>query len=102
MKVFEKMSRAGTAAGILIIRFLLPRLSDKFIARLLRISERLSYAFTANEEGSASIAEVAEIFELGPPYSSTTRKIVASMETDKDLALSTLTCLSRPSPYGAD
>lgn len=102
MNVFEKARRRGTAAGIRIIRLLLPRLSDGFIAGLLRISERLAYAFTADEELRASISEVARIFEMGHPFTTTTRKIVASMETDTELAVSTLACLKKPSPYGAD
>ena len=102
MKLFEQATRRATLAGIRIIRIALPLVSDKSLALLFRSTERVIYVFAGDKELTASIAEVAEIFELGPPYSSTVRKIAASMESDADLAASVLACLRKVSPYGAE
>lgn len=102
MKIIEKALHWATLTGMLISRTLLPLVSDRTLAFLLRRVERILYIFTGDEYLTASVAEVAEIFELGPPYSSTVRKIVASMETDSELAASAIECLRKPSPYGVD
>jgi hypothetical protein len=102
MKLSEQAAHRVTAGGIRMVRLIIPRMSDRALARLLRVGERVVYILTGNDELTASIAEVAEIFESGPPLSSTVRKIAASMDTDAELAASILACLRKPSPYGSD
>jgi hypothetical protein len=47
---------------------------------------------------AASLAEVADVFETGPPFSTSVRKIIANMETD--IVGSILVNQIKPSPYG--
>ena len=85
-----------------VVKAVIPHVSDRTLARVLRTAERVAYVLTGDRDLQASIGEVAEVFELGPPYSATTRQIAASLEKDAGLALSALICLKRPSPYNAD
>jgi hypothetical protein len=102
MKLVERTARWTTGVGIRILCSVIPRLSDRTLAHVLHTAERLVFLFTGNEDLKASIAEVAEVFESGPPYTAVLRKVLASMETDLGLAVSTLACLKKPSPYGAE
>ena len=102
MKPARRITRLAFTIAARLVRALLPRVSDQSLARLLRAAERIAYVLTGDRGLKASIGEVALVFELGPPYSATPRKVVASMETDADLALSAIQCLNKPSPYGFD
>jgi len=102
MKIYEQAADWATGVGIRAATIILPLISDKMLTRLLRFAERLAYAFSANEELAASIAEVADLFESGPRYNVVPRRVIASMRTDSKLAVSTLACLRKASPYSGD
>jgi hypothetical protein len=88
----------ATSIGIRAARLILPRVSDRAIARLLRIAERLVYLLTGDRKQTASIAEIADIFESGPPVTSTIRTIVKNMEIE--IFANVLKCGSKTQPYG--
>jgi hypothetical protein len=98
MKVPEWLIYRATAVGIRTARFILPRISDRTIGRLLRIAEKLVYLLTKDRKVTASLAEIAEIFESGPPMTSTIRTIVANMEIE--IVANVLKCESKSHPYG--
>ena len=98
MKMPEWLIYRATAAGIRAARLIMPLVSDRAIGRLLRIAEKLVYLLTEDRTRAASLAEVADIFESGPPMTTTVRKIVANMEID--IVANVLKCSSKPSPYG--
>jgi hypothetical protein len=98
MKLFEQGIYWSAAAGIRMTRFLLPLLSDRAVGRLLRLAERMVYIAAGETDLAASIAEGADVFESGPPFSTSVRKILAGMETD--IAGSILVNQIKPSPYG--
>jgi hypothetical protein len=98
MKTPEWLIYRATAVGIRAARFILPRVSDRAIGRLLRIAEKLVYALTKDRKQTASLAEIAEIFESGPPITTTVRRIVANMEID--IVANVLKCSSKACPYG--
>jgi len=89
----------AAAAGLGTARLLLPLFSDRAVGRLLRLAERMVYIATGATEVAASVAEVAEVFESGPPFSASVRKILAGMETD--IVASILVNRIKPTPYGA-
>lgn len=91
----------GILAGAVIrlIMFLVPRVSDKAIGRFMRRVERLVYIITGDKSVADAVAEVADIFETGPPFTTTVRKIVDGVEPE--IIVSAVKKLTRPSPYGA-
>jgi hypothetical protein len=58
-----------------MVKWLLLHLSDRTMARLVRVVRRLAYAFTGDEELKGVLDEVVDIFETGPPGTDIVRKM---------------------------
>jgi hypothetical protein len=100
MKIREWLIYRAAEVGIRSARFILPRVPDRVIGRLLRIAEKLVYELTKDKKHTESLAEIAEIFESGPPVTTTIRTIVANMEIE--IVANVLKCGSKACPYGTD
>ena len=74
-------------------------LPDSVMARFMRLAERLVYAITADRAAAAGVAEIADIFESGPPFTDTVREMFR--ESEAEFAGSAVRCLLAKSPYGA-
>jgi hypothetical protein len=98
MKVPGWLIYRATAVGIRAVRLIMPMVPDRAIGRLLRIAEKLVYMLTKDKKQTASLAEIAEIFESGPPVTTTIRTIVANMEIE--IVANVLKCGSKMHPYG--
>ena len=98
MKLGERMIEFSARAGFYLLRAMVLYLPDKVMGRLMRGVERLAYLVSGSREIRASVAEVADIFESGPPFTTIVRKLFR--EGEPEIAASALKCLSRPSPYG--
>jgi len=96
--MIHKIAGPAAYAFALFLRALVGVLSDRSLGRIFRGLERLVYALTG--EAAVAVAEIADIFESGPPHSDRARKIVKNLEPD--LIASAVKCLARPSPYGAE
>ncbi len=91
--------KIGAAIGVWLLKLLIGRLPDLVLARLFRGVERLVYAATGDEAAAGAAAEVADIFESGPPFTVTVRKMAAA--ADPELIAGIMSCLFAKSPYGA-
>ena len=98
MKIVDFLVGLLARALVKVICFAIPRVSDRAVGRFLRRVERLVYVVTGDRGQAAAVAEVADIFESGPPYTTRVRKLVAGMEPE--IVESALKSLARPSPYG--
>jgi len=85
--------------GLAIFRAMVLYLPDRVLGKIFRMIERLVYAATGAKDMSAPVGEVADIFETGPPFTVTVRKMMR--EAEPELLASVVKCLARPSPYGA-
>ncbi len=99
MKLKDRLLKAVTVAGFKVFRAMVHHLSDRNLGRLFRGAERLAYAFTGDKEVKMAIGEVADIFETGPPFTTTVRRMFQNGQAE--LVASSIRCLRRPSPYGA-
>jgi len=99
MTIKERMVGMITRAGYPVVRFLVLHQPDWLMGKILRLVERIVYIATGDRAATAPVAEVADIFESGPPFTTTIRKLMRAKEPE--LVESALRCLSRPSPYGA-
>jgi len=85
--------------GYRLVRWMVVHLSDRTMAFILRAVERLAYAVTADPGVKAAVDEVADIFESGPPFTTTVRKLF--QDDESKTVVSVIKQLTRPSPYGA-
>ena len=99
MSLKERMIEGASRLGYRLLRAMVLGLSDRTMARLLRAVERLAYAVSGDPALKAAVAEMADIFESGPPFTTTVRKLFAPDETKT--VVSAIKQLTRPSPYGA-
>jgi len=99
MKLLDPIIGLLARALLGFLRFIIPRVSDRAVGRFFRWVERLVYVITGDRDLTASVAELADIFETGPPFTVTARKLVAGMEPE--IVESALKCLVKPSPYGS-
>lgn len=74
----------------------LPR---RFNALVFRGLARLIYAVTGDPQAATPVADVAAVFEAGPPFTCTFEKIFRNMEPA--FIAGAARCLVRRSPYGA-
>jgi hypothetical protein len=81
------------------LKIIVLKFPDKLTAKIFRFVEWLIFVVTGDKGASMPIAEMAEIFESGPPFTTTARKMFENLETE--IAISAVRCLTRPSPYGA-
>ena len=95
----DKLIGVAAKAGFYVVRWMALHLPDRVMGRVLRLVERVVYAVTASRELAQPVAEVADIFESGPPLTDTVRKLMRGAEVE--VIESALKCLARPSPYGA-
>jgi len=100
MKTGDRVLRAVTIACFKVLRTMVLHLSDRSLGRLFRFLERLAYAITADKGVKNAVGEVADIFESGPPFTTTVRRMF--QQGQAELVASSLRCLRRPSAYGAD
>ena len=99
MSLKKTLIGLATRAGLEVFRALVLYLPDKFLGKLFRAVERLVYVLTGDPDVTASVAEVADIFETGPPFTTTIRKMLKAAEPE--LIVSSVQGLTRESPYGA-
>jgi hypothetical protein len=86
-------------AGFTVIKLIFPLLPDWLCAKLMRLVRWEAYVITGNVDVVKAVTEVVEIFESGPPFTATVRKIVAG--TEPEMVGSLIVSLTRKSPYGA-
>lgn len=99
MKTGERVLKSITIVAFKITRAMVLRLSDRTLGRIFRVVERLAYAISADRAVKNAAAEVADIFESGPPFTTTVRRMFEAGQPE--LLASSIRCLRRPSPYGA-
>ena len=99
MSLGERMIELLAKAGFHLLRVMVLYLPDWAMARFLRAVERLAYAISGNPEIRASVAEMADIFESGPWYTTIVRKMFK--EGESEIVGSAIKSLFKSSPYGA-
>ena len=99
MSMRDRLVPAASRAGFFLLRAMVLYLPDRAMGRFLRAVERLAYAITGSREVRASVAEMADIFESGPPFTTIVRQMFR--EGEPEIVASGLKSLSKPSPYGA-
>ncbi len=86
-------------AGLAVFRALVLYLPDRALGKFFRAVERLAYVLTGDPDVTASVAEIAELFETGAPFTTTVRKLLKAAEPE--LVVSSVQGLTKESPYGA-
>jgi hypothetical protein len=99
MSFRERLIDVAARAGLALLRAMILHLPDKALGRMFRVVERLVYASTGDRELTGPVAEIADVFETGPPFTATLRKMFKDPEPE--IAASAVKCLTRKSPYGA-
>jgi hypothetical protein len=93
------MIGAAARGGFTVIRFMVLHLPDRAMAFLARAAVKLGYIVTGDEAMMNAGAEIVDIFESGPPFTPTIRKLMRAAEPE--VVVSAVKCQARPSPYGA-
>lgn len=99
MKTADRVLEALVRAGFVPVRWFILAMPDAALGKMFRAAERLAYAITGDPGASAPVAEVADIFESGKPYTTTVRKMIR--EAEADLIASTVRTILSKSPHGA-
>ncbi len=94
-RVIDLSARAALRALTSVVKFL----PDATLARLFRLLAGVAARLTGEPAAAAPIMDVAEIFEAGPPYSTTLRKLLAHPEPE--FVSSAARCMAGRSPHGA-
>ena len=99
MSFKDRMVSTGARGALYLLRAMILYLPDRALGKIFRAVERLVYAATGSRDIAMPVAEIADIFESGPPFTTTVRKLFKERSTE--WGLSSAVCLARKSPYGA-
>ncbi len=89
-----------TGAVLVVARALILSLPDPVLGKIFKAVARLAYALTGDAGAETALGEVADIFESGPPFTTTVRKVIRGVDTE--FLSGAIIGLTTKSPYGAE
>ena len=98
MKVVNYLRAALVKAGFVGFRGLILHAPDWFMVRVFRVIRWLAYLVTGDKMVRRALTDVIAIFEGGPPFSMTLRKLVKGSEPE--LVANIVRCQRKATPYG--
>ena len=98
MNLRDKLIGTGTRGGFAVIRLMVLYLPDWVMALIARVGVKVAYIITGDENRLQVGAEIVDIFQSGPPFTATIRKLLRAAEPE--VVVSAVQCQARPSAYG--